>query len=44
MIVIGCASQGTNAENANQLHDMEQRVNSQALKDSPPPPGEGPSN
>lgn len=43
--LVGCSGQGgTDAERAQNTADMEKRVNSQALKDNPPPPGEGPSN
>lgn len=43
-LLVGCASSGTNADRAGEMADMEKRVNAQALKDNPPPPGEGPSN
>lgn len=45
VLAIGCAGQdGTSGDRAGQIADMEKRVNEKALKDNPPPPGEGPGN
>ncbi len=45
LLALGCNSQGgTNADRASEFSDMEKRVNAKALKDNPPPPGEGPGN
>ena len=44
LFALGCSQSGTTADNANKMADMEKRVNDQALKDKPLPPGDGPGN
>lgn len=43
-LTAGCSGGGTTTENADKLHEMETRVNKEAMEKNPPPPGEGPSN
>lgn len=45
-VLVGCSGDGggATAESANEKAAMEKQANEKALKDNPPPPGEGPGN
>lgn len=42
IVLLGCATSGVSEQKSVDFHNMEQRVNNEALKNKSLPPGDGP--